>query len=201
MISDNDAADAIEKPDLSELDSFDPSRFARVPEAEMPSVRKMLTTCRVGNPPKDAFVRASTDPRLSLDVDLLKTESDGEIYLLTPEVAQALPDSMVKAQNLTVSRTRHGDTFLWAITPIPTTGKDNSWWRSARLAQATARRQWVRVQSNTAAKGYDVFSAAVDIPEPEWPEYTMAEYLRVAFAGNTITDPDDSIILAILGKA
>jgi len=52
------------------------------------------------------------------------------------------------------------------------------------------------------AKGYDVMAARVAIPEPDWPQYMLPDYLRAGFGENfTITDPEDPVLQRLMGLA
>jgi len=164
------------KPGLETADPFNPSAFAAPPAQELIAAERLLVTCKVGNPAKDAFVRASDDPQLTLEAFILKLESTGEISLLTPDAAMQVAES-AKRVRLTVAIDRQGNPFVWLTHPVPTDGKDNAWHQSMRQAIELAKQQWVRVQSNMAAGGYDVMAASVAIPEPEWPKYSMPDYL------------------------
>jgi hypothetical protein len=190
-----------DEPSLENADPFNPSLFAAPPAQELIAAERLLVTCKVGNPAKDAFVRASADPALTMEAYILKLESTGEIYLLTPDAAQQVAES-AKRVRLTAAIDRQGNPFLWMTHPVPTDGRDNSWHQSMRQAIELAKQQWIRVQSNRAAGAYDVMAAQVAIPEPEWPEYTLPDYLRAAFGDNfTITDPEDDVLRRLLGLA
>ncbi len=43
------------------------------------------------------------------------------------------------------------------------------------------RRRWVRVYANMAVGRYEVAQATAPLPDPEWPELTFREILRIAF--------------------
>ena len=49
-------------------------------------------------------------------------------------------------------------------------------------------------------KGYDIFEAAANLPEPIWPETTMDELLEVAFRGRIITGLDHPVVQDRLGR-
>lgn len=190
-----------DKPGLELVDPFNPAAFAAPPSQELLAAERLLVTCKVGNPAKDAFVRASDDPEMSLEAYILKLESTGEIYLLTPNAAMQVAES-AKRVRLTVAIDRQGNPFVWLTHPVPTDGKDNSWHQSMRQAVELSKQQWIRVQSNQAAKGYDVMAARVAIPDPEWPKHTLPDYLRAGFGDNfTITDPDDPVLQRLMGLA
>jgi hypothetical protein len=63
-------------------------------------------------------------------------------------------------------------------------------------------KQWVRVTADREAGGYQVHAAANQPPEPEWPDLSLADMLRLAFAsqGRIIDDPDHPVIKQLLGR-
>lgn len=187
--------------ELSHVDPFDPANFVAAPEQEMIAATRLLVSCKVGKPSSDVFVRAHNDPSMQLEAYILKLESNGEQYLLSPAAAESVMD-MAKRVIITVAIDRQMNPFLWVTYPIPTDGRDNSYWQTGRVAKELARTKWIRMKSNQAAKVYDIFEAQVKIPEPDWPEHSLTEYLKAGFGENfTITDPNDPVIRRLLGFA
>jgi hypothetical protein len=187
--------------ELSQVDPFDPSNFAAPPDMELTAATRLLVQCKVGTPSKDVFVRAHHDPAMSLEAFVLKLDSTGETYLLTQNAAEGIL-SEVRRVVLTVAVDRQLNPFLWLTHPVPTDGKDNSYWSTSRTAKEMAKKRWIRMRSNQAARCYDIFEAKISIAEPQWPEYTMPEYLRAGFGeGFTISDPYDPVIQRLLGLA
>lgn len=187
--------------ELSHVDPFDPANFVAAPEQEMIAATRLLVSCKVGKPSSDVFVRADNDPSMQLEAYILKLESNGEQYLLSPAAAESVMD-MAKRVIITVAIDRQMNPFLWVTYPIPTDGRDNSYWQTGRVAKELARTKWIRMKSNQAAKVYDIFEAQVKIPEPDWPEHSLTEYLKAGFGENfTITDPNDPVIRRLLGFA
>ena len=187
--------------ELSHVDPFDPANFVAAPEQEMIAATRLLVSCKVGKPSSDVFVRAHNDPSMQLEAYILKLESNGEQYLLSPAAAESVMD-MAKRVIITVAIDRQMNPFLWVTYPIPTDGRDNSYWQTGRVAKELARTKWIRMKSNQAAKVYDIFEAQVKIPEPEWPEHSLTDYLKAGFGENfTITDPHDPVIRRLLGFA
>ena len=95
--------------------------------------------------------------------------------------------------------TRHGVVFLW---PIPLPGEDgrhNEWHRSALEAARRAESQWIRVVSNFAIRGYDVFGATGALPEPEWPDVSLAELLKIGFGDRFIRSADHPVVRRLRG--
>ena len=187
--------------ELSHVDPFDPANFAATPELEMIAATLLLVSCKVGKPSSDVFVRAHTDPDMQLEAYILKLESNGEQYLLTQAAVESVLD-MAKRVIITVAIDRQMNPFLWVTYPIPVDGRDNSYWQTGRAAKELARTKWIRMKSNQAAKVYDISKAKVKIPEPEWPEHSLTDYLKAGFGENfTITDPYDPVIRRLLGFA
>ena len=187
--------------ELAQVDPFDPANFAAVPEQELLAATRLLISCKVGKPSNDVFVRSHPDPAMSLEAYILKLESTGEQYLLTPAAVESVL-SMAKRVIITVAIDRQQNPFLWVTYPVPTDGRDNSYWQTGRQAKELSKDRWVRVKSNQAAKVYDVFEAQVPIPQPEWPNHRLTDYLKAGFGENfTITDPTDPVIQRLLGLA
>ena len=187
--------------ELSQVDPFDPANFAAAPELEMIAATRLLVSCKVGKPSSDVFVRAHNDPSMQLEAYILKLESNGEQYLLTQAAVESVLD-MAKRVIITVAIDRQMNPFLWVTYPIPVDGRDNSYWQTGRAAKELARENWIRMKSNQAAKVYDIFEAQVKIPEPDWPDHSLTDYLKAGFGENfTIVDPNDPVIRRLFGLA
>ena len=187
--------------ELSQVDPFDPANFAAAPELEMIAATRLLVSCKVGKPSSDVFVRAHNDPSMQLEAYILKLESNGEQYLLTQAAVESVLD-MAKRVIITVAIDRQMNPFLWVTYPVPVDGRDNSYWQTGRAATELARENWIRMKSNQAAKVYDIFEAQVKIPEPDWPDHSLTDYLKAGFGENfTIVDPNDPVIRRLLGLA
>jgi hypothetical protein len=60
-------------------------------------------------------------------------------------------------------------------------------------------RSWMRISANRAAGEYDLFEAAAALPEPEWPELTFRELLRLAFREAMIDTIDHPAVRRLRG--
>jgi hypothetical protein len=63
-----------------------------------------------------------------------------------------------------------------------------------------AREKWVRVVANMHLGAYDVFYSTADVPEPKWPEQSLAELLRVAFRDRFIETFDHIVLRKLRGE-
>ncbi len=48
---------------------------------------------------------------------------------------------------------------------------------------------------------YEIFEAASDLPDPEWPEVTFQEVLEIAFRDRFIKDFDHPVLRRLRGAA
>jgi hypothetical protein len=80
-------------------------------------------------------------------------------------------------------------------------GKVIEWHRTAQEAAEVATRRWIRVVSNMSVRAYDVFEAGGTIPDPEWPDLTFAELLRIAFRDKYVDSAEHPLIKRLRGLA
>jgi hypothetical protein len=162
-------------------DPFDPSY------AETIGVRKLLTTVPVRKPNKHEFVRVHPDASRRLTpAAIIELKEEREIYILTPPIANELPDEFAPATLFTTIN-RQGVLFLWPVKLPGPDGKENEWHRSAREAAEKAMTSWVRVKANMSLGAYDLHEAKGELTEPEWPEFSFPDILRRLFESATST--------------
>jgi len=46
---------------------------------------------------------------------------------------------------------------------------------------------------------YQIFLATAELPEPEWPEHTFSELVRLGFKGLIVDKPDHPLIQQLTG--
>jgi hypothetical protein len=59
---------------------------------------------------------------------------------------------------------------------------------------------WVRVMAKQSLGAYDVLQATGVLSEPDWPELSLAELLRIAARNRVIDSPDHPILLRLRGE-
>jgi hypothetical protein len=120
------------------------------------------------------------------------------VYLIAPNVARDMPGEFTMSM-LYTTITRQGVVVLWPVRlPLPD-GRHNEWHRSAAEAAELAMKRWIRVKANQALGAYEMFEAAGTIPEPEWPEQSFADLLRIAFADRLVNSLDHPVIRRLRG--
>jgi hypothetical protein len=165
-------------------------------------VKKLLTTVPVRKPGVHDFNRVRPDPdyRANLAVIRLRDERD-EIYLLTPDVARALPGEFGMATVFTAIN-RQGVLFLWPVMLPQPDGRPNEWNRSAAEAAEMAMTKWVRVKANLSLGAYEIYEAQSLIADPVWPEHPFRDLLRIGFRDKLVQSLDHPLVQQrILGLA
>jgi hypothetical protein len=181
-------------------DPFDPRNLVLDQKFhETAGVKKLLTTVPVRKPNKQDFVRVHPDPEYRLaSAALIELKEDRESYLVPPAMAASLPGEYAPSAIFTAIN-RQGVLHLWPVRLPGEDGKVMEWHRSAGEAAEKAMHRWVRVQANISLGAYEIFEAQGALPEPEWPDYSFPEILKVAFRNRLITDEDHPVIRRLRG--
>lgn len=165
---------------------------------ENTGVKKHLTTIPVRKPGKQDFVRIHPNPDYRIDTAVIELKEEREVYLLAPDLLHELPSEW-SAKTLITYINRQGVIALWPIGLPNNEGRTNTWNDSARDAALLAQDSWVRVSANMSLGAYDTFSALGDIPEPEWPDISFEEILKIAFKGKYIDSLDHAVVRDLQG--
>ena len=181
--------------------SFDLKQL-RLPQnfAETVGVKRKLVTLRVRKPHRQEFVRIhpGDDFRLSTALFNQKDESDGT-YLVDPQLLEELIAEIVPTL-LLLAITRQKVPFIWPLRLPREDGRQDAWSRSALEAASLAEKRWISVRANMSMGAYDVFEAAGELPEPEWPEITFQQAIDLAFRDRYIDSPEHPVIKQLWGR-
>src|SRR6516162_10933119 len=83
--------------------------------ADTVGVKKVLTTVPVRRPNRQDFVRVHPDPKYRLTpAAIIEVKEDREVYLVTPDMAQALPGEFTPVTLFTAIN-RQGTLHLWPV--------------------------------------------------------------------------------------
>ena len=169
--------------------------------ADTVGVKKLLTTVAVRKPTRQEFVRVHPDAEYRLTpAATIEVKDDREVYLVTPAMAQALPGEVAVVTLLTAIN-RQGVLYLWPVKLPNPDGRQNEWHRSAAEAAERAMKKWVRVTANMSLGAYEIFEATGDLPEPEWPEFSFQELLKIGFRDRVVDRDDHPLVLRLKGIA
>ena len=176
---------AVEPAPINSADPFANLDALRLSQSfvEMAGAKPLLITVPVRKPHKQEYVRVHPDPAYRMDCAIIELKEDREVYFVTPAIAAAMPNEVIPV-TLFTAISRQGVVFLWPVR-MPTADKRSSaWYHSAREAAVAAMTKWVRVSANMALGAYEVTPARGVIPDPEWPDHTFTDLLRVGFPGD-----------------
>jgi hypothetical protein len=165
----------------------------------MVGVKKVITTIPVHKPHKQDFVRIHPGDDYQISTAVIEMKEDRETFLIAPELWNELPGEIIPKIFLT-GMTRQGVLFLWPIRLPNADGRHDNWNRSALEAAELAKRKWVKVVSNMSLGGYEVYGATGDLPDPEWPDLSFEEIMRVAFKDRYIQTMDHLVIRRLNGE-
>jgi hypothetical protein len=165
---------------------------------ESAGVKKLLTTVPVRKPNAQDFVRVHSDPEYRATLAIIELKEDREIYLVPPSIARELRGEFVMA-TIFAAINRQGVVFLWPVRLPASDGRVLEWHRSAAEAAQLAMRRWLRIKANMSLGAYEMFEAASTIPDPEWPELSLQELLRIGFRDRLVDRLDHAVVKRLRG--
>jgi hypothetical protein len=167
--------------------------------AETAGAKKLLTTVPVRKPLAQDFVRVHPGAEFRMPFAFVNLKDDRERYLVLPEIAAAVPTEVVM-EMLYTTINRQSVVSLWPVRLPSPDGRVNEWHRSAQEAAERAMHRWVRLVANMSLGAYEISEAIGNISDPEWPEYTFQDLLRVGFRGRIIDSVDHPVLKRLRGE-
>ena len=163
-------------------------------------VKKLLTTVPVRKPNKQDFVRVHPDSSYVLDTMLLNLKEERETYLVAPSFREEIPQELTHTR-LALATNRQKVLFLWQLRLPGSSGKTDAWSMSALEAYEEAKKNWVRVSANMSLGAYDIYEALGNLSDPEWPDESMDEIVRIAFRNSFIESYDHPVLRRLRGES
>jgi hypothetical protein len=183
-------------------DQFDIESLRLKQDYAAVGVTKLLTTVPVKKPAKTAFIRTHPSPDYSLATVLLTDSEDRDaVYIVASALRPVLAaDPACAPFAIYTAIDRQGNLFLWPVRLPGADGKTNDWWQSAHDAAGRARDGWVRVAANMTLGAYEVWEATGELSEPNWPDRSFQELLRIAFKDRVIDSLDHPALRRLRGE-
>ena len=163
-------------------------------------VKKLLTTVPVRKPNKQDFVRVHPDSSYVLDTMLLNLKEERETYLVAPSFREEIPQELTHTR-LALATNRQKVLFLWQLRLPGSSGKTDAWSMSALEAYEEAKKNWVRVSANMSLGAYEIYKPLGNLSDPEWPEESMDEIVRIAFRNSFIESQDHPVLRRLRGES
>jgi hypothetical protein len=167
--------------------------------SETLGIQRVLSHVPVRKPNKTNFIRVHPGEDYRVDVGIVEMKEERETFLVTPAMMSepGIYELVVPARLVTYI-TRQGVLALWPL-KLEKDGKLNPWHESALEAAQLAEEQWVSVRADMSLGAYQIFLATAELPEPEWPEHTFSELVRLGFKGLIVDAPDHPLIQQLTG--
>jgi hypothetical protein len=190
-----------DKPVAETADQFPDISALRLSQQflETAGAKKILTTVPVRKPNKQDFVRVHPAPEFREPFAVIELKDDREHYLLTPDIAAALPAEFVTVMLYTTIN-RQKVVSLWPVRLPPADGRVNEWHRSAQEAAERAMEYWIRVVANMSLGAYEIMKAPGKFPDPEWPNYSFHDLLKIGFRDRIINSFNHPVLKRLRGE-
>jgi hypothetical protein len=162
-------------------------------------VKKMLTRVPVRKPNKTDFFRVRPGEKYRADFGIVELKETQETFLVMSDMMQE-PGvyELVQPARIVTYINRQGIIGLWPL-KLERDGKLNPWHGSALDAAQLAEKQWISLRADMSLGAYQVFAATGELPEPEWPEQTFSELVRLGFKEMIVDKPDHPLIQQLTG--
>jgi hypothetical protein len=164
-----------------------------------PVAKKLLVAVPVKKPHKQHFIRVHPSPEYRQLAALVELDEDRENYLVLPALVRELGESEYVYATLHLYVTRHGTVGIWPLKVPNSNGRQNLWHTTAIAAAEEAKKKWIRVVPNQVSKSNDVLVALENLSEPEFPELSFNQILRIAFKDRIIDNLHHPVIRKLRG--
>jgi hypothetical protein len=132
-------------------------------------------------------------------VGLIDLKEEREVYLVPQTLAHELVGEFLPFVLYTTIN-RQGVTRLWNVRVPDADGRAMEWHRSAAEAAERGMTHWIHVTANMSLGAYET-RVSDSTAEPQWPEHTFNELLRIAFRDRLITSLDHPVVKRLRGIA
>jgi hypothetical protein len=161
--------------------------------------KRLLALVGTKRPSEAHYFRVHPDEGMSWVGYVYQYEKDGSVWYVPLGTAyDELIEltSKLRRVRLFLCITKRGTLTFW-----PVSQTDNgTWGQSARETVEFAKNTWIRVVSNRDEGQYEPREPEEPFPEPEWPDKSLSELLKLAFKGRVIDRPDHPIIEELKGR-
>ncbi len=163
------------------------------------TVKKVLNTVPVRKPGRQDYIRINPEPGYTLETMVLELKEDRETFLIDRPLWSELPGELIP-KTLFTTVNRQKVLTLWPVRMPGEDGRLDEWNTSAQEAAEMAKTRWIRLSANMSLGAYDIFEAAGNLAEPEWPEISFQEILKIAFRGRFIDNMEHPAIRRLRGE-
>lgn len=181
-------------------DPFDPERLRLSQDFEADvGIKKVITTVPVHKPDRQSFFRVHPEESYRIDTAVLELKEESETYLVEPSLRSELQGEII-FKTLYTAITKQGVLLIVPVRLPGADGRIDPWNRSLREAMEMGMSQWIRVSAKKALGAYEVTVAVGNFGEPQWPDLSLREILRIAFRQHFIDSADHPVLKRLRGE-
>ena len=155
----------------------------------------------VRKPDRQEWFRVHPGEDMRLDMAVVELKEEREVFVLTPNVAQEIPDEWFPVR-MFVCVNRQQKPFLWPCKlPTENSGLGRDAAESALEAAVEGMARWVNMRWSSHIRAYEtrVPAPGIQIPEPTWPAYSLPKLLEVGVGKNLVDSMEHPLILRLNG--
>jgi len=161
---------------------------------------QVLVNVAVDKPPKDCHFRAH--PEWSLDDQYVVKDDHGAYYFVTYDM-RSHPKLVKRLRLVTIAVIAIWPADTVQIWPVPVLGQqkrdDHKTWKSCRSAFELSREQWVQLTWSEETQDFTVETAEGITHQPNWPNKTFEELLKIGFAEKILDNEDHDYVRQLRG--
>ena len=151
----------------------------------------------VRRPHKQDFIRVHPAEDSRFLAALVELNDEREVYLVPPPFIPELGENQHFVATLYLYVNRQKVPALWPVKMPAPDGRQNLWHTSAAAAAEKAMNAWIQVVPASGA--YQAYEAQVQLSEPEWPELSFKEILKIAFRDRIVDGANHLVIKRLRG--
>ena len=175
---------------FSDLDRIRNRKTAAEPVVSGTPDRPIKIPCK--RPSSEVYLRVHPDPEFVFDID--GAEYARDLYYVDRDMVQELRSRFIKVNEYRlyccIQRDLDGN-LSHRVMPVrlpDASGRDTDWWETLHAAAELCRGGWRRIVTDLSAGVYSTVPPPKSYPDPVWPDWAPADWLRMAFGKRVILD-------------
>jgi hypothetical protein len=196
-------ADSVEFDDADGTDPFNLDALRAAPDLDDIDLVKISVAVPVKRPGKNEFFRVHPSPEYMIDNYVLEHESelDKTTYWVVPGLGTPCWTTCARsASSLAWTRAATSSCGPAKLPAADGSPAARGWYLSGLRAAEEAKKVWVKIVGNKAVGAYDVVIARGDLGDPQWPDKSFQELIRLAFGDKVVNSMDHAVVREINGE-
>jgi hypothetical protein len=170
-------------------------------ELDRPAVKPALLSIPIRKPDRLEFIRVRPGENYRVGpVPFIELRGRGETYLVDPRFRPELKPREYWIVEIFLATNRLAKLFLWVVKLQSPTGRVSDWYNSQLDCAERAMTDWIQIVADQEAGVYTVVAAEDQLEEPEYPEQSMQDLIRLGFKRRIVDSLDHPVMKQLRGK-